>query len=202
MEEIGNTEAIQKEILEEARKTAERLHREADEEVVHIATAAVERIKASKNEVARLSEIWIARQRGETLARVPLEKIRYKTELVDGRVRSAMKDFMATIGEDQLLSLTDSLLRGAASVFAGREVTLRYKGLPASRARASVKSVLGVPEPKEAIEDPTLPAAGVVVKSVDGKLTLAATMDLIEAELLDIKRGDLAKALCAEALKA
>jgi len=43
MEEIGNTEAIQKEILEEARKTAERLIHEAEEEVARTAAEAIER---------------------------------------------------------------------------------------------------------------------------------------------------------------
>jgi hypothetical protein len=41
-----------------------------------------------------------------------------------------------------------------------------------------------------------------VVESVDGSLTLKATLDLVESDLLDRQRGELAKALCAEALKA
>lgn len=201
MEEIGNTEAIQKEILEEARKAAEKVLRDADEEVAFTASQALERAKAAKESVAKAADLWIERNRAEMLARVPLEKIRYRTGLVDGRVRAALSQWVSGLGEDRIVGLLETHMKPSAGVFNGRAVSLRYKGLSKARAVAAIKSALGVPEPKDAIEDPKLPANGLVVLSEDGKLTLRATMDLVESDLLDRKRGELSRALCAEALK-
>lgn len=201
MEEIGNTEAIQKEILDEARKAAEKILRDAEEEVTFTASQAVERAKVAKESVAKAADSWIARNRAEMLARVPLEKIRYRTALVDGRVRKALTDWLGGLGEDRIAGLLEEHMKPSAPVFNRREVSLRYKGLSKARAVAVAKTALGVPEPREAVEDPKLPATGLVVLSADGKLTLRATMDLVEADLLDRKRGELSRALCAEALK-
>jgi hypothetical protein len=40
-----------------------------------------------------------------------------------------------------------------------------------------------------------------VAASVDGSVVLKATMDLVESDLLDEKRGELAHALCPGALE-
>jgi vacuolar-type H+-ATPase subunit E/Vma4 len=202
MEEIGNTEAIQKEILDEARKTAERIIREADDEVSGTAQSSQERMNASNEEIAGLADSWIARHRAEALARIPLERIRFKTQLVDLRIRAALRVFMDGLGSDRVAVLAEGLMRSSAGQFKGREVRVRYRGLDRARAVAAARSALGVAEAREAVEDPRLPAPGLVVESIDGKLTLRATMDLVESELLDSRRGELAQALCAEALKA
>jgi len=201
MEEIGNTEAIQKEILEEARKAAEKIVRDADEAVGLAETQSTERIRSAKESVARAAETWIERNRAETLARVPLEKIRYRTALVDGRVRKALADWFATLGEDKVAGLLEDRIKASGPVFGGGSVKIRYRGLSKARAMAITKAALAVPDPAEAIEDPKLPATGLVVFSVDGKLTLRATVDLVESDLLDRQRGELSRALCAEALK-
>jgi len=152
--------------------------------------------------VSAAADAWIKRYRLETLARLPLDKIRYKTDLIDRRIRNAMESFVASLGEERIAALSESLMRVAASQFAGLELTLRYKGIGRPRAVAAVKTALGVGEPRSAVEDSRLPAPGIVVESVDGSLTLKATLDLVESDLLDRQRGELAKALCAEALKA
>ena len=201
MEEIGNTEAIRKEILEEARNAAEKVLRDAEDEVAFAASQALERVKATKEGVAKAADSWIARNRAEMLARVPLEKIRYRTGLVDGRVRKALSDWFGSMGEDRVAALLEEHMKASAPVFNGRAVSIRYRGLSKARAVALAKTALGVPEPGEATEDSKLPATGLVVHSVDGKLTLRATMDLVESDLLDRQRGELSRALCAEALK-
>ncbi|MDA8410186.1 MAG: hypothetical protein M0001_07325, partial [Treponema sp.] len=147
------------------------------------------------------SEVWIARNHAEMLARIPLEKIRYRTALVDGRVRKALGEWFGGMGEDRIATLLEEHMKASAAIFNGRAVNIRYKGLSKARAMSTVQKALGVPEPSEAIEDPKLAATGLVVHSADGKMTLRATMDLIESDLFDRQRGELARALCAEALK-
>ena len=201
MEEIGTTEAIQKEILEEARKAAEKVLRDADEEVAFAASQAVEKARKAKESVAKAADVWIDRNRAEMLARIPLEKIRYRTALVDGRVRTALADWFGGMAEDRIIGLLEAHMKPSAPIFNGRAVNVRFKGLSRARAVAAVQKALGVPEPTEALEDSKLPAAGLVVHSADGKMTLRATIDLVESDLLDRQRGELARALCAEALK-
>ena len=201
MEEIGTTEAIQKEILEEARKAADKVLRDADEEVAFAAAQAGAKAKDAKESVAKAADVWIARNRAEMLARIPLEKIRYRTALVDGRVRKALSDLFEKMGEDRIVELLETHMKPSAAIFNGRAVNIRYKGLTKAHAVIAVQKALGVPEPAEALEDPKLEATGLVVHSADGKMTLRATMDLLESDLLDRQRGELSRALCAEALK-
>ncbi|MEI6873819.1 MAG: hypothetical protein WCL50_01680 [Spirochaetota bacterium] len=202
MEEIGNTEAIQKEILDEARKTAEKVLREADEEVERTRSASSSRAKNAQAEVAKAADTWIGRYRAETLARLPLEKIRFKTDLIDRRIRRSLSAYIAGLGEERIASLVESLMRDSLSQFKGSEVDIRFKGLSQGRAVVAAKNALGVSGARKAAEDQKLPSVGLVVESIDGKLTLRATMDLVESDLLDRQRGELAQALCAEALKA
>ena len=201
MEEIGTTEAIQKEILEEARKAADKVLRDADEEAAFTVAQAVERARNVTESVGQAADAWIARNRAEMLARIPLEKIRYRTALVDGRVRKALADLFEGMSEDRIAGLIEEHMKACSAIFNGRAVNIRYKGLSKARAVAAVQKALGVPEPSEALEDSKLPAAGLVVHSADGKMTLRATMDLVESDLLDRQRGELSRALCAEALK-
>jgi hypothetical protein len=49
-------------------------------------------------------------------------------------------------------------------------------------------------------KDEGLPAAGILVVSEGGRLSVRATMDLVGERLLDEHRGELARTLCGEAL--
>ncbi len=76
MEELKSTDVLDKEILEDARKKANRILRQADETIESKADAWAKQSQAALEEVHRKYEDRISKQRAEITARLPLDKRR------------------------------------------------------------------------------------------------------------------------------
>jgi V/A-type H+/Na+-transporting ATPase subunit E len=200
MEEIVSADAIKREILEDARKKATHLLEESEAE----AARNVEEIEAKAAEV--VEEIFqtnaakSARYRMETMARFPLERTRMRTTFVDGKLREAVGAYVAALPETRVASLSEAMLAEGASFFEGKAIELGRKGLTEQVAREVAGRAFAKAASVSQVEDPSLPARGLVARALDGSVILRATMDLVEGRLLDRKRGELALSLCAEAL--
>lgn len=118
---------------------------------------------------------------------------------VDKALREALKAFVETLPEARIAGLSESMLAAGASFLAGGDVALARKGISESAARAVAGRVLSAAASVTFSEDPSIPAPGLVARVSDGSVVLRATMDLVEERLLDQSRGELAKALSAEA---
>jgi vacuolar-type H+-ATPase subunit H len=202
MEEIVSAEAIKGEILEDAREKAARLLEEAEGESARTASAIDAKAVSTVEEIMRTSEARSARFRMETMARFPLERTRMKAVFVDNALREALGAFIGSLPEDRIAGLSESMLAGGASFLAGREIALARKGISEAAAREVAGRVLSEAMSVTFAEDLSIPAPGLVATARDGSVVLRATMDLVEERLLDGSRGELAKALCAEALEA
>ena len=139
MEEIAASDAIQKEILDDARKKSEYLLRQAEGEASRIAAEGEERARTSAAEIASAIDARIDREREELLARIPLEKARFRTELVDRRLRASLRDFMRGFDEKRIAVLSARFLRNAASQLEGKAVSLRYRGISADLAAKTLR---------------------------------------------------------------
>jgi hypothetical protein len=125
-----------------------------------------------------------------------------KAVFVDNALREALGAFIGSLPEDRIAGLSESMLAGGASFLAGREIALARKGISEAAAREVAGRVLSEAMSVTFAEDLSIPAPGLVATARDGSVVLRATMDLVEERLLDGSRGELAKALCAEALEA
>jgi vacuolar-type H+-ATPase subunit H len=200
MEEIVGAEAIQGEILDDARKKAARILEEAEEESARTLAEMEARADTAVAEILKTAESSSMRFRRETMARFPLEVTRMRTTFVDGKLREAVGAYVAALGPERIASLSEAMLAEGAAFLAGKEVELRRRGLSEEAARkASARALPGVASMVQA-EDPSLPAPGLVARTLDDRVRLRATMDLVEGRLLDGSRGELAHALCEEAL--
>jgi vacuolar-type H+-ATPase subunit E/Vma4 len=201
MEEIVSSEAIQGEILDDARKKASRVLEEADEEAARDVADIEAKAAEVVAEIVRENEAKAARYRMETMARFPLERTRMRTVFVEGALREAARGYIDSLPEETVASLSEAMLAKGASFFAGKDIELRRKGLPEAQARSIASRALASASSLLFVEDSGLPAPGLVAASVDGSVVLKATMDLVESDLLDEKRGELAHALCPGALE-
>ena len=200
MEEIVSADAISREILEDARRKATRLLEEGEAE----AARNVAEIEAKAAEV--VAEIFetnaakSARYRMETMARFPLERTRMRTSFVDRKLREAAAAYVAALPETRVASLSEAILARGAAFFAGKSVEFHRRGLSEEMAREAAARALSKAASVSNVEDPALPAPGFMARAVDGSVRVRATMDVIEEMLMDERRGELALALCAEAL--
>jgi vacuolar-type H+-ATPase subunit E/Vma4 len=200
MEEIVGSEAIQAEILEDAKKKAERILEEAEAEAARNLAETEAKAASIVEEILTTSAAKSERYRMETMARFPLEKTRMRSVFVDARLREAASAYVRALSEERIAALAEAMLAKGAPFLAGKAVILRRKGLGGKAAGEIAARTLGSALSLKQAEDPSLPAPGLVAASQDGSVTLKATMDLVEGELLDERRGELAKALCAGAL--
>ena len=199
MEEIVSADAIRSEILDDAEKKAARILEDAESEAAENVAALEAKAATAVEEMLRISEAKSARFRMETMARFPLERTRMRTAFVDGKLREAVSDFVAALGEERMVALTELMLARGASFFAGKEVELRYRGLSARAVGAVAARTFVAASSVAPLADESLPAPGIIALARDGSVMLRATMDLVEDRLLDERRGELARALCAEA---
>jgi V/A-type H+-transporting ATPase subunit E len=200
MEEIVSTEALEKEILEDARKKGERLLKDADAEIQRLKTAAAERSRLS---IAALEADYasrLARYQGEAEARLPLELGRMKAAYVDALLRDAAARFALSLSAQDLGALVSSLLARASSLLGSTAVHLCCMGLDPAAASGIFAEALPQSRALSVRVDEGLSAPGLVATSEDGRLRVRATLDLVTEALLGENRGELARALCAEAL--
>jgi vacuolar-type H+-ATPase subunit E/Vma4 len=201
MEEIVSADAIRGEILEDARKKAARMLEDAEAEAARTAAEIEAKAVSVVKELVRASEARSARFRMETLARVPLERTRMRARFVEAALARALSAHISSLGAERVAALSEAMLAGGASFFSGKDVSLSRKGLPEAVARGIAGRALARASSVEIAEDAGLPAPGLVARALDGSVLLRATMDLVEERLLDERRAELARALCAEALE-
>jgi len=200
MEEIIGSDAIQGEILEDAGEKAVRVLEEAEVEAARNVAAMEAKAVAVVDDIVRTSEAKSARFRMETMARFPLERTRMRTAFVDGKLREAVSAYVEALPEARVAALSESMLAGGSSFFAGKAVEIRRRGISEAAARDAAARALASTSSVTQAEDEDLPAPGMVARALDGSVIFRATMDRVEEKLLDEKRGDLAAALCAGAL--
>jgi vacuolar-type H+-ATPase subunit E/Vma4 len=199
MEEIVATDAMKAEILEDARKKAEHILREADEQSAREAEAGRSAAAKASGDIGSESTARIARRKAESEARLPLDSMRLRTEFVDRALREAARDFVSSLPEAEMARIALSMIEHGAPFLAGKRARVARKGLPASAAAAAAAAI-GPDAIADAADGAALPAAGLAAFAEDGSASLYATADLIEERLLEEKRAELAQALCAEAL--
>jgi V/A-type H+-transporting ATPase subunit E len=200
MEEIVTTEPLEKEILSDARKKAERILKDSGAEAESARRSGQERTQKALEALASDYGSKAKRYRDESLARLPLEKARIKAAHVDALLERAMGAYLASIGGAERDKLLLDLLSRGASLVGASPVSVRYCGLGRAEAEALVSRAFPKSHIASISEDASLGSAGLVAATEDGSLCARATLDLIGERLLDEDRGELAKTLCGEAL--
>ena len=107
MEELQSTELLDREILEDARKKAYRILKSADDMVKANAAEweakirlTVDELKAKYAERRKFAE-------AEIMARLPIDKCRARAEKIENLLGSAVENWYAGLGREQVLSLLE-----------------------------------------------------------------------------------------------
>ncbi|MDR1058474.1 MAG: ATPase [Treponema sp.] len=214
MEELHNTEVLDREILEDARKKAHRILKAA-EDTVKEQTAAWE--KKTRQELETLRRQYaerLERSREEILARLPLDKRRLRSEAMEFLLRRGMKQFLEELSRESLLSVLTGELRFRLEACAelDRETQrprILYRGLSAAEALGIFKQLGLIPaaEQPPAAEEEQRPAEdlafihggslpGVLIETP--QVRISVSVDAAAETLLEDKRAELAAALLGE----
>jgi vacuolar-type H+-ATPase subunit E/Vma4 len=193
MEEIKGTEALEREILEDAAKRSERIVRKAGEEAESLKRRSAQELDAKVAALEREKNDKIAAMRRETLSKLPLEKTRQKAKFIDGALKASVREALDGMDGEKLGAWCLSALKARVPALEGRKVLLRWKGLGRG-ALSAIEDLLGAAI-ASSTEDRALTTRGVVLGTADGSMAMALDEALLEDILLDEARGELAQAL-------
>ena len=110
MEELQSTEAIDREILEDARKKAMRILKACEDT---INTQNVEWKKKTAQSVSELEKKYSEQKKIEAekvMARLPIDKLRIKIEKIEEALRSAVETWYSGLSRAQILDLLSNEL--------------------------------------------------------------------------------------------
>ncbi|HOE75996.1 MAG TPA: hypothetical protein PLK07_05295, partial [Rectinema sp.] len=191
MEEIRGTEALEREILEDARKRADRIIRKAEENARLLGAQTEHRIKEAK--AALLSEYQIKKRTAELemLSRLPLEKARLDILYRDEILRKALKEALASMNPrlfglwcvKRLVCQVELVRKSPAKVL--------VHGLDSETMR-DIGALFGQGSDISIEEASTMKVRGLIVEPMDASYRISITENDLLEWLLDEKRGELA----------
>jgi hypothetical protein len=111
MEELQSTEALDREILEDARRKAFRILKAADDTVKTGALAWEDKISRAAEDLRRRFEERCKKTSEEIMARFPLDKSRAESEKIESLLRTAMDTWYAAQSREKILGLLERELR-------------------------------------------------------------------------------------------
>jgi len=132
MEEIRGIEALAQEILDDARKRADRILRKAEEDARALEAQADRKIQQALEALER--EYQTKREAAERAMRahLPLEQQRLDIEYRDAALRKALQDALAAVDPRLFGAWCVHRLRRAAELVRGSVANVRVHGLDAS----------------------------------------------------------------------
>lgn len=191
MEEIKTSERLEQEILEDARKKAERILKSAEKSIVEIEGEWEKKeealISASKQELEQRKK----RIQQEISATFPLESKRIELSILNTKFEAFLQQFFEELEDEEFVSLIRGRLTQVSSFFQGKSLFLTYNGL--KKAESLVQSVL--PGTRILHVKEGEPPRGIRVHSEDGTVQYRVTVDELKEEVRQNFRREVFEAL-------
>lgn len=198
MEQIQGTEMLEREILEDATKKAEKIKKKAEGDASRILAEAQSRIQKKITELQSEHDARIAILHNELRARVPTEKSRLQSKFKEATLRTALDEFFEQEGSALLGLWCISQLEKSQKLIDASSADVFWKGLNEADQK-KLEEFCGKSKAAIALhEDEGLPARGVRVQPKDKSYVCRFTEQELRDWLLDEKRGILANNLFGE----
>jgi len=204
MEELVSTEALDREILEDARKKAHRILKTADDTLDTQKQDWDNKTQKILAEVGQTYDEQAGKIKEEIFARFPLDKRRMRFEIIESFLCKAMDDFLRSLSREKLFSvligeLSPRLVILDSEKTGGGKPELLYSGMSLSeictvlkKAHSSLDSqALSLKEDSQVHEFPS-----VVINTQTLKIN--ASVENAARALLKEKRAELVTALFGE----
>jgi vacuolar-type H+-ATPase subunit E/Vma4 len=197
MEVLKTSDALESQILEDARGKARRMLEAADRECAKILAEwdVKDRQEAEGSEAARDAKIAAIRQ--ELAASLPLDFMRTRLAFIQETITKALKELfegMPAAGLDKILG---KVLSRAAYAFKGAPIVVLAAGMSAEAARKlAQQSIVGATVAEvRPLTGEDAADKGVVLQSVDGSRRFRGTLRELTSLLFEEYREELMTAL-------
>lgn len=194
MEELRSTDALDREILEDARRKAEKALRAADDAAREAEASWDKKLAADLSALEAKHAERIRRQRAEVFARLPLDQRRSRVERAERLLSAAMESCLRALPRERLLALVEREVSRRAAELAPGPAAVRTRGLKEREAAAILSRTLGA-LPWTLADCAETPDELPSLSAEAGAVTVRCGVADVGAYLLDDKRGELASAL-------
>jgi V/A-type H+-transporting ATPase subunit E len=208
MKELRSTETLDKEIEYDARKKAEKILKNADEEAKKIIAAVADRVKETLDERRVGLDAEYARFIRDQEAVLPLDQIRYLASFEVKAIIKAMDAYLRTLSPEKKEAILAEQLTSYRPLLEGQQVTAACFGMTEKAAVKLVENNSGAKVTGcTVIDDKTvavlLPPAvdgitvrcGVVVETGDKSLRCRATLNEKVESIMNTYNYELAETL-------
>jgi V/A-type H+-transporting ATPase subunit E len=185
MEEVKTSDNLEKEILDDARKKAERLLKNAEKKVEELAKEWDRKIAG---ELVLLDGEYKKRKAhaaSEITAALPLEKkrrrIAYLEEIFEKRIAAVVE----SLSEEEIIPILVKRLKRASGLLGSYSPTVRYSGISRAGAEEIIAAGLGKKNPD------LLPAEGfhgLLIEADNGHLVYRLRMEELVEDLREYRR--------------
>jgi vacuolar-type H+-ATPase subunit E/Vma4 len=199
MEVLRSSEALEGQILDDARAKASRILQDSDREAAAISE---EWRRKADAEAARLDaerDGRIAAVRQELEASLPLDFMRARLSFVQDALSRTLEELFAGLAPAELARIIGAQLRSLPAVFGGAQLVVTAFGIPVADAKGIVESNI----PGAVVAEVKQPSGsghstgdrGLVIESADRRTRFRGTTGELSRRLLEEHREELAAAL-------
>lgn len=199
MEILKTSDAMESQILEDARNKARRLLEAADKECSAVRVEWQRTLREETHRLETLRDGRLSALRQELASSLPLEYLRARLVYIQEAVTGALRDLFEGLSSLDLDRIVGQMLARAADAFTGARVTVSFTGMSADAARrivqesipgAIVEDVKMLPE-----EEAAMAGKGIVLETVDGSRRYRGTLNELTGLLLEEHREELMTSL-------
>ena len=198
MEVLKTGEALESEILEDAKRKAARILDGADKECAQIRKDWEREADEERRRKTAQTEAQVVELDRELAASLPLDLMRARLAFIQEKVTAALTELFGAMTPAELAAVIGHLLKRAAKPFQGTTVVVSCTGMDAVAASRLVKESMPGVTVQEAKPAPTSSDAadkGIVLTTVDRRLRYRATLGEVTVQLLEEHREELVAAL-------
>ncbi|MCX7788810.1 MAG: V-type ATP synthase subunit E [Spirochaetes bacterium] len=191
MEEIRTSEKLEQEILEDARRKAERILKGAEKSIGEIEAEWKKKEDAFLADMEKELEERKKRIQQEISSSIPLEMKRMELRILNEKFETFLQKFFEELTDEEFTSLIRSRLAQVGSFFQGKPLFLMYNGL--SQVESLVRSIL--PGISIVSIKKGGPPRGVRIQSEDGTVQYRITVTELMEEVIQRYRREVFEAL-------
>jgi vacuolar-type H+-ATPase subunit E/Vma4 len=199
MEIVKTSDALESQILEDARTKARKVLESADKECVALRAEWDRRSRDDGDRLDAAREAQCAALRQELVSSLPLDFMRTRLSFIQDAVSAAMKDLFDSLSPSDVQRIIGGRLKKAAYAFAGTRVTAEYAGMDPE----AVKRLIAASVPGATVEAVTpmegelasRAGKGIILRTSDGSRRYRGTLTELANLLLEEHREELVTAL-------
>jgi vacuolar-type H+-ATPase subunit H len=200
MEELRSTEALGNEILEDARKKAQKILKTADDTLAAQNRDWERKLKHSTDSIKKSFATRTKKTNDEIHARLSLDERRLRSKTAESFLVKAMDDFLRTLSREKLLIVLQrelhARLKACADDLVHHRSIVRYSGLSLNEAGAILQKMPYKGDWEFKADSVTREFPLIIIESKD--LRMIASVKSAAKALLRDKRAELAAALLGE----